>query len=216
MNEQLQKIVRNDNFKPEDLIEFLQVDVGGRFEVDAGVWEKYTVGEHTFMMMRQFERYFDCDELPSCMDCGTFRFMLVLHDIGKPDAITQGDKDTQHQYTIEIMQKLFGKYGVDETQAKIAYAIVDTDALGDYIRGRSAVVETIEQLIENARHAGIAPVDFFKLLSIFYRCDAGSYTKDAGGFKSLDHLFIFDHSIPSLEFASETGIKVKLLQDELR
>jgi hypothetical protein len=215
MNKQLQKIVQNYHFKPEDLIDFLQVDVGGRFEADAGVWEKYTVGEHTLMMMRQFERYFNCNILPECLSCGVFRLMLALHDIGKSDAIENGDKNMQHKYTLQIMQNVFEKYDIAKAQSKIVYALVDTDALGGYIRGRVSLDDAAEQIKNSALCAEMEIEDFFNLLSIFYRCDAGSYTLDAGGKESLDYLFIFDREISLLSFAPDTLAKIQRLESIL-
>ena len=215
MNKQLQKIVYSNDFNPKELLYFLRADVGGRFCADAGVWEKYSIYEHTLMVMKQFERYFGCTQLLDVVDCGIFRMMLALHDIGKPDAIAQGDKNMQHKYTIKIMQRLFVKYNIAQQQIEIMCALVNTDVLGDYIRGRISCDRATKQLQQNAESAQLPVKDFFDVLSIYYRCDAGSYTEDAGGFKSLDHLFVFDRNTLSLTFAPDILLKVQELEDSI-
>ncbi len=215
MNKQLQKIVYSDDFNPKELLHFLDVDVGEQFCADAGVWEKYSIYEHTLMVMKQFERYFGCGQLSDVVDWGTFRMMLALHDIGKPDAIAHGDKNMQHEYTIKIMQRLFAKYNIAQQQIEIMCALVNTDVLGDYIRGRTSCDKATKQLQQNAKSAQLPVKDFFDVLCVYYRCDAGSYTEDAGGFKSLDHLFVFDRTAPSLTFAPDVLSEVQKLKESI-
>ena len=54
--------------------------------------------------------------------------------------------------------------------------------------------------------------DFFDLLIVYYKCDAGSYTEDSGGEKALDHLFIFDSTRGKLNFSFSVKSKVRKLQ----
>ena len=215
MNKQLQKIAYSDDFSPKELLYFLSADVDKRFRADAGVWEKYSIYEHTLMVMEQFERYFGCGQLSDVVDCGVFRMMLALHDIGKPDAIALGDKNMQHKYTIKIMQRLFAKYNIAQQQTKIMCALVNTDVLGNYIRGRISCGKAAKQLQQDAQSIQLPVKDFFDVLSIYYRCDAGSYTEDAGGFKSLDHLFVFDRNAPSLTFAPDVLSEVQKLEESI-
>ncbi|XLQ20514.1 MAG: hypothetical protein ACKUBY_01900 [Candidatus Moraniibacteriota bacterium] len=210
---ELDQILYDKQFTPEKLIQFLSGDLGDIYNADAGVWEGYTIGEHTIMMMRQFEKYFRSNELPANFDLGIFRLILVLHDIGKPEAIAYGDKNQQHVYTVEKLKNIFDTLVISNKYKDIAVALIEEDSLGEYIRGNKDI-DTIAQMINySATRIEMNTRDFFQLLTIFYRCDAGSYTLDAGGKESLDYLFIFDRKIPSLSFASETLAKIQKLEN---
>lgn len=212
---ELDEVLHDEQFTPEKLIEFLSVDLGEVYDADAGVWEKYTIGEHTIMMMRQFERYFCDKKLPADFDLGIFRLILALHDTGKPEAITRGDKSKQHIYTIQMIKYIFESLIISERYKNIAIALIAEDSLGEYIRGNKDVNITAQTINRSAICTEISTKDFFELLTIFYRCDAGSYTQDAGGFKSLDHLFVFDRKKSVLLFAPDILSKVQKLKNAL-
>lgn len=95
----LDTVLNQNPFKPEDLVGLFTKDWGLDYEADAGVWEGYTIRQHTLMVMGQFEKYFSHSSLPANMDRNLFRATLALHDIGKPEAIRMGGKHLQHEYT---------------------------------------------------------------------------------------------------------------------
>ena len=64
-------------------------------------------------------------------------------------------------------------------------------------------------MAENAR---LPFYDFFKLLLVFYQTDAGSYTEDAGGLKSLDHLFEFNRGKGQMDLSINMAAKVDQLK----
>jgi len=207
----LGKVFRGE-FTPEKLLRFLSADFDGMYGADAGVWEKYTIGQHTLMVMRQFERYFAWQRLPGDIDINVFRLILALHDIGKPEAIARGDKNMQHVYTVRMVEEFFEALDFPDGYKTLAIALIQEDAIGKYIKGKEDVAVTSELIKKSAKNSGLDGQDFFSLLTIFYRVDAGSYTEDAGGFKSLDHLFIFDRKKPELKFSPEIAGKIEILQ----
>ncbi len=208
-------VLTNPNFKPPQLLRFLKRDFGKIYLADADIWEKYTIGRHTIMAMNQFEKYFSVTTFPMEFSRETFRFFLALHDIGKPEAIRQGDKNQQHFYTKRIMSTVFAQLNFSVIEIKIANALVITDCLGKYIQGDILEQDTAETIAGLAQEAGVKIIDFFELLTIFFRCDAGSYTEDAGGLKSLDHLFIFNRKIPALLFSKKSDKKINDLHQHL-
>lgn len=203
------------NFVPEKLLRFLSAELGGIYGADAGVWEKYTIGQHTLMVMRQFERYFSKLELPGNFNPDLFRLILALHDVGKPEAIARGDKNKQHLYTVRMVGEFFDALDFPDEYKDLAIALIQEDAIGKYIKGKEDALVTAELIKRSAASGKMAAPDFFLLLSIFYRVDAGSYTEDAGGFKSLDHLFNFDHGKPELAFSLEIAGKIEILQKRI-
>jgi len=142
-----------------------------------------------------------------------FRTFLALHDIGKSDAIKKsGDRKNQHRYTVEIMRHVLSQLDFSNQEINIALALVSGDVIGGYIRGRCNGKEATEELTKMADDAGLPFDDFLKLLLVFYQVDAGSYTRDAGGLKSLDHLFIFNREKEEMGFSLDIATKIDFLK----
>lgn len=141
------------------------------------------------------------------------RTFLALHDIGKPDAIKKtGDRHSQHHYTVKIMRTVLSQLDFSDQEIQIATVLVSEDVIGSYIRGRYSGKKATEELREMADEAGLPFYDFLKLVLVFYQVDAGSYTEDAGGLKSLDHLFVFDKAKGQMDFSLNVAAKVDQLK----
>lgn len=214
--EKLEEILNTKNYKPEDLINFLKIKYKDIYESDAGVWEGYSIEEHTLMAMNQFEKYYSDKELPIGIERNFFRFMLSIHDIGKPEAIKTGDIKKQHEFTIKEAQvgKLSGLWSHYSKDNKLFKSLVGQDYLGTYIKGGD-IDSTFVKILEASRKTDLSPSDFLKALEIYYKVDAGSYTEDAGGKKSLDRLFNFDQEKKELSFSKEVEDKFSLLKNKI-
>lgn len=73
-----------------------------------------------------------------------------------------------------------------------------------------------------AERAGKSIKTFLKILTIYYQCDSGSYTVDAGGLHFLEHLFVykngnkcFDTSTGLLKFSPTFETKYRELEKVL-
>ena len=209
---ELDEVLGSSDYTTEALIGLFEKDFRKRFASDSGVREKYSIKRHTLMVMGQFEKYFSRKELPAGISKNFFRVFLALHDIGKSDAVKSGDKHRQHTYTVEIMKLALSQLGFSEKDIGIALALVSGDPIGDYIRGKKRCKRTAEEITRKADDAGLPFYDFLKLLLVFYQCDAGSYTEDAGGLKSLDRLFIFDRKKGEMGFSLNTATKIDYLK----
>ena len=73
------------------------------FEADAGNWEKFSLGEHTETVLRNFE-YNYADRMPVDL-LPLMKMGLLLHDIGKSEAVKHGDKKNQEQYNLFYAEK---------------------------------------------------------------------------------------------------------------
>ena len=207
----LRKIFEDQEFSPEKLVLLLEKRYPGTYTQSVGVWEGYTLKEHTLMVMKQFEKYFGNKDLPSDIDKNIFRLVLALHDIGKPEAISKGGKHLQHEYTQRYIQSLFRDLGIDERHTNLTLALVSEDPIGKYLTSRMDSTQTRKVIEEMANKARIPINEFFKLLCIYYKLDAGSYTENAGGFRSLDDLFDFDEENHNLNFASNVQDRIDQL-----
>ena len=210
---ELDKVLSSLDYTPKALISLFERDLSKEFNADSGVREKYSIKRHTLMVIGQFEKYFAGRELPTGMSKNFFRTFLALHDIGKSEAIKKtGDKHNQHRYTSKIMSSVLSQLNFSDEEASVAVALVSGDVIGGYIRGHYSGKKATEELVKMTDDAGLPFYDFLKLLLVFYQADAGSYTEDAGGLKSLDHLFIFDKGKGRMDFSANVAAKVDQLK----
>jgi len=205
------EILGLDPFVPERIIDLIRKQYPDTYEKDVGVREKYTLEEHTLMVMKQFEKYFWNKILPWDIDLNMFRLILALHDIGKPEAISKGGKHLQHKYTQIYIESLFEALHIDERHTKLALVLTSGDPIGKYLTSKIDATETRKAIEEMANNAEMPISEFFKLLCIFYKSDAWSYTENAGGLKSLDSLFNFNEKGRNLAFAPDTQEKIDQL-----
>ena len=211
--EELDRVLDSPDYSPKALISLFEKALSKEFDADSGVREKYSIKTHTLMVMGQFEKYFSKNELPAGVHKRLFRTFLALHDIGKAEAIRKtGDKHNQHIFTVEIMGSVLNQLNFSDQEVKIALALVSEDVIGGYIKGNYSGKGTTEKLAIMAENAGLPICNFLKLLLIYYQVDAGSYTEDAGGIKSLDHLFVFDGGKGWMDFSVTIAAKVDQLK----
>jgi hypothetical protein len=180
------------------------------FSKDAGVWEKYTIEEHTLMVLRQFDRYFAGGVFPDGITDEFFRTMFVLHDLGKPMAVKQGNIKLQHDETVKVVDPILKKLGFSKFEINLIEIIVGNDPIGPYLR-YDKIDDAIFKIKKMIKESGLSPKDFFAVLLIYYMCDSGSYTSDAGGKPSLEYVFDFDHENKKLEFSPEYQEKMSEL-----
>ena len=209
--QQLNNILNQEPFEPYKLLDLITKEHPNIYNKDAGLWEKYTLRQHTLMVMHQFEKYFASRPLPANIETSYFRLFLALHDIGKPKAIASGGKHLQHQYTAPMVKEIFNKLEIDELHTNLAVTLVTGDPIGKYIRGKISNSETKKIIIENAKLVGLETSAFFELQLIAFKVDAGSYTEDAGGKYSLDKLFDFNSETKTLDFSKKIQQKIDLL-----
>ena len=87
---ELDRVLEGSDYAPEKLVALFERDFAKEFASDAGVWQGYSVKQHTLMVMGQFEKYYGNITLPANIDKNFFRVILALHDIGVPAAIREG------------------------------------------------------------------------------------------------------------------------------
>ena len=74
------------------------------YGMSVGVWEGYTLKEHTSMVLEQFRKYQMENWNSSLLTAGEFQLMLAIHDIGKPQAVQEtGNRSEQHEYNGRII-----------------------------------------------------------------------------------------------------------------
>ncbi len=214
---QVFSVLDEKQFSPRALIDSLKMVPEFRelMDANAGVYQGYTIEEHTLMVMRQFEKYFADKNLPNLTDTGFFRIMLALHDIGKPIAIRNGDKRLQHGETVPIVRLFLGYLKYDRPMIDLATALLSDDPIGEYFKKEIPLKEVKERLMRMSEAASISSLELFRILKIVYMSDAGSYTVDAGGTKSLDHIFAFRPDEREMDFAEPFKTYIAQIEEAL-
>jgi hypothetical protein len=198
-------------YTPEALLSLLERDFEQEFSSSVGVSEGYTLRQHTEMALSQYERYFAHRDLPAGVSHNLMRFMLAVHDIGKPKAVISGD--SQHATTRAIVEPVLKKLEFGDNTQRIILALLKDDYLG---RSLKYDVDTSNEILAGAAEAGMSAEDFFDLVTVYYQVDAGSYTEDAGGIRSLDRLFVFNHEKGEVSFAPQTEARVAALRQQVQ
>ncbi len=119
------------------------------------------------------------------------RVAFTLHDIGKPAVIQEGDKNRQHEFTEPIIRRTMNQLRYTDQERELVIAMVAGYPIGECITA-GIIEEDVEDIKKKASRINVSAEQFLKLLTIFYKSDAGSYTVDAGGTQALDDLFDFD------------------------
>ncbi len=206
-----------------DIVSYFKSDPenGKYYGYDSGVWQGYTLEQHTLMMMGQFDRYFASDFKSPLLSIGQFRVMLALHDIGKPAAVealgSEEGRKKQAEYTVKIIPEALEHLDFDEKTKALITAIPTRDLMGALLKKhtnpekqteavkRGRVIEPAEaarRVVEIAEEIGVDPAELFELYYVYFLSDASSYTHDADPDMSpppdpkkhedLDHLFVID------------------------
>jgi hypothetical protein len=163
----------------------------------------YTLENHTILVCNVFEKYFT-DKQSFGISIGLFRTLLLLHDIGKPEAFTKGNKDNQYKFTENIIKKVWSYLPYSFAELQIILALLEGDYLGYYFQNGIEKEKLSDKLHSLAKSCGLDTKVFFRIYMIYYQCDIASYTADAGGIKFLEHLFEYRNG--EKVFDKEEGI----------
>jgi CRISPR/Cas system-associated endonuclease Cas3-HD len=207
----LDKILAQPVPETGDVLDFFKQKYAAEYAADSGVWEKYTIEQHTRMVMTQYDKYFSKEDLPLEISPAFFKVILALHDIGKPEAIRSGGKHLQHEFTSKIIVQILPELGFGKRETNIALAMVTNDYIGSIIKGGS-IESNAEAIRVLAKEKELPSKELLELMLILYQVDAGSYTEDAGGLPSLDRLFVFDSKNCVMSLSSEPLEKVDKLR----
>lgn len=216
--------------RPGEILDALKEEPFFKALLEApAVREGYSIEEHTYMVLQQFERYFDLQDfdnnleretLPPQLTDNEYFVALALHDIGKG---VSNDRTEQHEHTGAILERLRGNSLLSERGQAIVEALVSADPIGQYFKDAVTVPVSAEQKVvlsqaiarrepevaekyrafcqsvtlrddrevdylasraaktirEMAAKTDLTPLEFFDILTVYYKADALAYTVDA-------------------------------------
>ena len=71
------------------------------------VSEGYSLRQHIYYVLTQFNKYFADKRLPAGLSAEVFRKILAVHDLGKSAWDKKGRKDDAYDYIIPAVKKIF-------------------------------------------------------------------------------------------------------------
>ncbi len=156
----------------------------------AGVWEGYTVGEHTEAVLRIYNKYF-ADEMPEDLQ-KTMRLAIFIHDLEKGKAGKNASPEVKQKERKEALDNLYSNFGVSENIAKLAEFI----AIGSqkfttdyYIHKNNAALDQLTEAGYVALFGTSDPLSYrddeaisalMKCCLVMQTCDSASYTTNWG------------------------------------
>ena len=177
----------DDVFTPEELIVALELAFPKFEELYNIKVRHYVTKVHTLIVCQQFEKYafkFNTD----AMNLDLMRVILAVHDIGK--AV---DRNTQHEQTLSLVREFWEVTPFTEYELKLTESLLKDNHLGYYFQQKYDLEPLVNEIMTDAKELNIAPEILLQYKMILYQCDVASYTKDAGGFKYLEHLFEYEN-----------------------
>jgi hypothetical protein len=235
---ELDRVLNPIHYTPKLLIDLFCRELPSEYHSRSYVWEesadhgkwrqKYTIAGHSERVLTQFSKYnsFNRKKLPiNIVNNEFFKFILVLHDIGVYRAVKEGaasnkeadlaiaKKRGQHKYTKQYIQSILPQLQFSQSETNLAVAIISGDPIGGYLKQSIGRREASHQIKEMSDIAEIPIDQFFAVLTIFYICDASSYTVDGGGKKSLDFLFFNSHLNHTIGFDKYIENKINDLEN---
>lgn len=163
-----------------------------RMAADAGVHEGYTIGEHTARVLNVYARETDPKQVAALsqrLGMSLERLLpavLVLHDAGKADAIAQGDKHRQHEFTLPLLAEILRKEGFSDREVRMAKLLVGHDMLGELLKGRETVEDTAADFVQVCEAVGFNPSDALELQKLYFKADTASYPYLEGKLYRMD------------------------------
>jgi len=188
----------DDDYSPEEMITALELIMPKLEDLYNTRVRHYVVKKHTILVCEQFEKYaFNFDN--KCMNIDLMRLVLAVHDIGK--AI---DRSTQHEHTISLVRELWENTPFNEHELNLVEVLLKDDHLGSYFQDKYDLSILKEEITADATELNIPPDILLQYKMILYQCDIASYTKDAGGLKYMEHMFVYDDG--NKTFDNDNGI----------
>jgi hypothetical protein len=146
--------------------------------------DKTTIEKHTLAVLQLFNELFDGYSAkyafkthPNIRLYETFKFMIALHDIGKPLAYEAGNKNRQHEFTIPILIREMKRFGFTEEETRLATSIVDNDLVSDFATQKTDAIKARAGFVKAAAQARLPLMDYAPLRFLFFSCDAGAYNE---------------------------------------
>jgi hypothetical protein len=131
--------------RSEQLIEVLKEipSIAYLYSQDARIMERYSIEEHTAMVLRQLDRYLANPLIPLPLPLSTIRLAGAVHDIGKPLPDQKSDQHASTLQVIDSIRTILPWIPVEERA--ITRSLIQNDPIGKLVVSSLAKQATIEE-----------------------------------------------------------------------
>lgn len=168
---------------PENIIDTLQADkrFAPMFTASAGVWEGFSIGEHTETCLRIFDKGIS-SEMPKELH-PYMRLAIICHDIGK--GMPRENHDTQLYNNLKYARQFMAELGVPKEVIEVVCTIIEAQEYTSdyYVRGEKGAEKSLFLFLtaKLQKIYGIAPSDemvngLMSMCKALQICDSGAYT----------------------------------------
>ena len=176
----LEKYLAPEKVQGKKIVAFLKSSFGLNYFFDrsVGAYEGYSGEEHALRVYDVFNeqvRFHSFSQNSACDVSKLVKFVIALHDIGKPLAVQISAKGWQHEYTLPLMKTIMQKLSFSQQEIVLAETLVDNDVFGELIKNNISVEIAYDKLREMSERVRMPLTDFFNLQCFFYTVDAASY-----------------------------------------
>ena len=204
------------------MIDFLtEIDPDLKDLYTYSVEDGLTVEEHTqrvYSLYEQQSRYYLPQiRLPDLNIDRLLRAVILLHDIGKAQSLEQtGSKDSQHAFTVPLLQQTLTRLGFSEREITIATELVNNDILGEMVTGKISASDAYDKLVLFAKNSGMSDIDYYHIQLLLYISDAASYDRIRSASFVSENGKLSPKGLQPLEALLETSLEpsVELIQEE--
>ncbi len=187
-SELLQALKSNLYIKPQEIVRIARRTPGFDevFEADAGNWEGFKLAEHTETVLRVFDDNY-ADYIPAST-LPVIRLALLVHDIGKPEAVRRGDKKNQKQYNVAYAKKFMQLNNIDGATSELVLSMIGEGMsfTSEMIANRGSIVSKwrlmnyceriAKKYLDTDQVDRETIVGFRNILEILQTCDSAAYT----------------------------------------
>lgn len=142
-----------------------------------------TIREHTQKVLNQYEKqkaFFNLNKLTkpdfvSDFD-GFMRYLIVMHDVGKPFSKEIKKHHLEVKFTIPIALHIMTYCGFESAQSNLILNLINYhELIGNYLQNKMKLQETVRAIKEMSKISKVDEKLYFHLLYLLFIADASSY-----------------------------------------
>jgi len=183
-NDEINQFLRDAN--PSEIMKFIMQDSKSQtlYQMNSGVWENWTVGQHTRAVLQFFEDNYKNDVPKDLIPI--IKTVLLVHDAGK--GIAKRDNLSQEQANKLAVPVVLQALNTKESVQKIINFLVNQPFTSQVVLGKNkkthlkALCENIRDLYEDIfkeKATKEVIVGLVEIAIILQTCDSGAYTRYA-------------------------------------
>lgn len=221
IRESITEWLETESGTPENIINALCIhpELKHWYSQKVGSPDRLNLLQHTSAVIKNYVKYFDGQQ-QLFENEKHYLLFLALHDIGKPMAIINGNKEEQHKFSIKIIDQIKDVLVLDNEVIERIKHLLDGDPIGKYLNPTDSQTkeEAIEQIKKMADSMGLSIKELWTTLAIYYQCDATGYDslRKSIFLNNAEGKNVFDTVLKRLSFIENIEEKFKELENEIQ